>query len=103
MNIGVLAGLIVDVIVITLVILYVVGRQRVTKARRYAVTLRNNEGAFIALCTERRRDRWVFEDVKITPNNPGGEYRAAAPGKLYVPVANILYYQEISEVSNVSQ
>lgn len=73
--------------------------QRVTKAQRYAVTLRNNEGAFIALCTEKRWDRWVFEDVRITPSNPGGAVVQAAPGKLYVPKSNILYYQEMANVA----
>lgn len=82
---------------------YCVIGEFVTRAHRYAVTLKNNEGAFIALCTQKRWGRWTFEDVKITPTNPGGEYRTAAPGKLYVPTANILYYQEITEVANVSQ
>jgi hypothetical protein len=101
---------VVLVVLISLILVMVVSimgyalvGQYVTRARRYAVTLKNNEGAFIALCTQKRWGRWTFEDVKITPSNPGGEYRAAAPGKLYVPTANILYYQEISEVANVSQ
>lgn len=81
---------------------YALVGQFVTKARRYAITLKNNEGAFIALCTQKRWGRWTFEDVKITPTNPGGEHRAAAPGRLYVPTANILYYQEITEVAHVS-
>lgn len=101
---------IVLIVLMALILIMVVGiltyclvGQFVMRARRYAVTLKNNEGAFIALCTQKRWGRWTFEDVKITPTNPGGEYRAAAPGKLYVPTANILYYQEISEVANVSQ
>jgi hypothetical protein len=81
---------------------YALVAQFVTRARRYAVTLKNNEGAFIALCIQKRWGRWTFEDVKITPLNPGGEHRAAAPGKLYVPTSNILYYQEITEVRGVS-
>lgn len=101
---------VVLVVLMSLILLMVAGTvgyalvgEFVTKARRYAITLKNNEGAFIALCTQKRWGRWTFEDVKITPTNPGGEYRAAASGKLHVPTANILYYQEISEVRNVSQ
>lgn len=101
---------IVLIVLMALIFIMVVGitgycliGQFVTRARRYAITLKHNEGAFIALCTQKRWGRWTFEDVKITPTNPGGEYRAAAPGKLYVPTSNILYYQEISEVANVSQ
>lgn len=101
---------VVMIVLMALILLMVLGigtycviGEFVTRARRYAVTLKNNEGAFIALCTQKRWGRWTFEDVKITPTNPGGEYRAAAPGKLYVPTANILYYQEITEVANVPQ
>lgn len=100
----VLVVLISLILVMVLSILtYCLVGQYVTKARRYAITLKNKEGAFVALCTQKRWGRWTFEDVRITPTNPGGEYRAAASGKLHVPTANILYYQEISEVANVSQ
>ena len=71
------------------------------RARRYAVTLKHNEGSFVALCTRRHWDRWTFEDVRITPTNPGGPVVQAAPGQLYVPYRNILYYQEIVETANV--
>jgi len=84
-------------------VVYVFGKPpSVTKAVRYAVTLRNNEGAFVALCTQKRWDHWTFVDVKITPTNPGGAYAAAAPGELYVPRRNILYYQQIVETANVA-
>lgn len=73
------------------------------KARRYAVTLKHNEGAFIALCVKKRWDRWTFEDVTITPKNPGGAYMAAAPGQLHIPYRNILYYQEIQETANATE
>jgi hypothetical protein len=76
---------------------------RITKAHRYAVTLKHNEGAFIALCTRKRWDRWTFEDVRITPTNPGGAVVQAAPGSLHVPYRNILYYQEIQETTNVDE
>ena len=72
------------------------------KALRYAVTLVQNEGAFIGLCIERRRDYWTFVDVKVTPVNPSQPYVEAAPGALYVPTRNILYYQEIQEVANAA-
>lgn len=75
----------------------------VQKAVRYAVTLRNNDGAFIALCVKKRCDTWTFEDVRIAPMNPGGPYVPAAPGPLHVPTRNILYYQEITEVANATQ
>lgn len=90
-------------IMVSGIMVYSLVQQYVSKARRYAITLKNNEGAFIALCTQKRWGRWTFEDVKITPTNPGGAYRQAAPGRLHVPTANILYYQEITEVANVSQ
>lgn len=82
---------------------YCLWGQSVSKAVRYAITLTNKEGAFVALCTEKHRDRWVFEDVRITPANPGGPVVHAAPGKLHVPKRNILYYQEITEVSDATQ
>lgn len=69
------------------------------KAHRYAVTLKHNEGAFIALCTRKRWNYWTFTDVKITPTNPGGAVQQAAPGDLHVPYRNILYYQEIANVA----
>lgn len=73
------------------------------KAVSYAVTLVRNEGAFIGLCTEKRRDYWTFVDVRVQPTNPGGAVVAAAPGELYVPYRNILYYQEIQETANVAE
>lgn len=103
MNVVLVVLLSVILLMVFSILSYALVQQYVTKARRYAVTLRNNEGAFLALCTQKRWGRWTFEDVKITPTNPGGEYRAMAPGKLHVPTANILYYQEITEVANVSQ
>lgn len=75
----------------------------VQKALRYAVTLKHNDGAFIALCTKKRYNTWTFEDVRIAPMNPGGPYVPAAPGPLHVPTRNILYYQEITEVANATQ
>lgn len=77
--------------------------QRVNKAQRFAITLVNNEGAFVALRTEKHWDRWTFEDVRLTPANPGGPVQHAAPGKLHVPRRNILYYQEIQETANVAE
>lgn len=71
------------------------------KARRYAITLKRNEGAFIGLCVKRRWDHWTFEDVRVQPTNPGGAVIQAAPGSLHVPYRNILYYQEIVETANV--
>jgi hypothetical protein len=75
----------------------------IKKARRYAITLKNNEGAFVALCTKKRWDRWTFVDVKLQPTNPGGVVMQAAPGQLFVPYRNILYYQEIQETANVTE
>jgi hypothetical protein len=83
--------------------LYYVVRQRVTKAVRYAITLTNNQGSFVALCTQKRWDTWVFEDVFVTPTNPGGPVQKAADGRLHVPRRNILYYQEIVEVAGATQ
>lgn len=103
MNVGVALGIASWLLVILVAVVVYVRSKRVYKAQRFAVTLINNEGAFIALRTETHGDRWVFEDVKITPTNPGAAYQAAAPGKLHVPTRNILYYQEIQEVSNATQ
>jgi hypothetical protein len=101
---------VVLVVMVSIIFLFVVSiagyaviSEFVSRAKRYAVTLKNNEGAFIGLCTQKRWGRWTFEDVRITPLNPGGAYQAAAPGKLYVPTSNILYYQLITEVANVPQ
>lgn len=82
-------------------VVYFVGFR--AKAVRYAVTLKNNEGSFLALCIKKRLGRWTFVDVRLTPNNPGGAVLAAAPGELYVPYRNILYYQEIQENANVAE
>lgn len=96
-------------VVVTCALIFIAGSvfvylgHSVRKAQRYAITLVNNEGSFVALCTERRWDRWVFEDVRLTPSNPGGPVQHAAPGKLYVPKRNILYYQEIQEIANVAE
>jgi hypothetical protein len=73
------------------------------KVHRYAVTLKRNEGAFIALCTGKRWDYWTFEDIRITPTNPGAAVMQAAPGQLHVPYRNILYYQEIQETANADE
>lgn len=69
------------------------------KARNYAVTLKNNEGSFVGLCVKRRWDIWTFVDVRIMPANPGAAVMQAAPGELYVPYRNMLYYQEIANVA----
>lgn len=73
--------------------------QKVTKAVRIAVTLKHNEGAFVALRVEKYWDRWVFEDVKIIPAMPNQAVAEAAPGRLHVPKRNILYYQEIENAA----
>lgn len=72
------------------------------EAVRYAVTLKHGEGAFIGLCIGKRMDRWIFVDVQLVPSNPGGPVQQAAPGELFVPPRNILYYQEIQETANVA-
>lgn len=81
------------------IVRFLVWDRRSLKARRYAVTLKNNEGAFIGLCVKRRWDYWTFVDVKIVPTNPGAAVAQAAPGELYVPYRNMLYYQEIANVA----
>lgn len=73
------------------------------KALRYAVTLKHSEGAFIGLCTEKRRGHWTFVDVKVIPLNPVEAAPQMAPGVLHVPYRNILYYQEIQETANATQ
>lgn len=68
-----------------------------TKAQRFAVTLKGNEGAFVGLRVEKHWDRWTFEDIKL-PQQPGAFTAEVAPGRLHVPTRNILYYQELANV-----
>jgi hypothetical protein len=67
------------------------------KAQRYAVTLKQNEGAFVGLRVEKHWKHWTFEDIKL-PQQPGAHVAEVAPGRLHVPVRNILYYQELANV-----
>lgn len=69
------------------------------KAEYFAVTLVRNQGSFVGLCIKRRYGTWTFVDVKVMPSNPGAPVSQAAPGELYVPYRNILYYQEIANVA----
>jgi hypothetical protein len=62
-----------------------------------AVTLRENEGAFVGLRVEKHWKHWTFEDIKL-PQQPGAHVAEVAPGRLHVPVRNILYYQELANV-----
>lgn len=68
------------------------------KAVQYAVTLKQNQGAFIGLCIEKRRDTWTFVDVRVQPVNHGGPVEHVEH-TLHVPYRNILYYQEIANVA----
>lgn len=68
-----------------------------SKAQRYAVTLKGNEGAFVGLRVEKRWNYWTFEDIKL-PQQPGAFTAEVAPGRLHVPKRNILYYQELANV-----
>lgn len=98
----IVAAVLISVSVV-LLIRGIVWRLTDKRVRRYAVTLKNNEGAFVALCTKRRWDRWTFEDIKIVPASPGAPVVTAAPGSLHVPYRNILYYQEIQEAANATE
>lgn len=73
------------------------------KARKYAVTLRSNQGAFVGLCVKKYWGTWHFVDVRLLPDTPGGPVAQAAPGTVYVPYRNILYYQEIQETANATE
>lgn len=67
------------------------------KATHLCVTLKHNEGVFIALRVERHWDRWVFEHGKTVPQIPGMDPQDIA-GRIHVPCKNILYYQEMPNV-----
>lgn len=106
MNVEVALGIVQLLVAITLLVTvayWIFLRKNAKEAVRYAVTLTHSEGAFIGLCVEKHRDRWVFVDVKAVPTNPGAAVMEAAPGTLHVPYRNILYYQEIQETANATE
>lgn len=86
----VIAGLVVMALLGIVYIRY--GSPR--KARRFCVTLKQNEGVFIALRTEKHWDYWVFEKGQMVVKKPN-EQSEPILGRIHVPVRNIAYYQEL--------
>lgn len=70
---------------------------KVVECQRMCITLKNNEGEFIGLCTEQTPKRWTFEDATTVPEKGGGPVESI-DGVLRVPYENILHYQELTEV-----
>ncbi len=71
----------------------------VVECQRMCITLKNNEGEFIGLCTEMSSKRWTFEQVVTVPETRG-EAGEAVEGVLHVPPENILFHQILTEVHN---
>jgi hypothetical protein len=68
----------------------------ITKAirRRFAVTLKGNEGVFSGVLTEHDRDVLVFEQCQTVPGNEGGTPNPIK-GRVFVERSSIAYLQEI--------
>lgn len=63
--------------------------------KRFAVTLRANEGAFSGVLTEFDRDVYVFEQCQTVPIKEG-ETVAPIKGRVFVPCDTISYLQDLS-------
>lgn len=63
------------------------------ECKRLCITLKNNEGVFIALCVEKTSKRWTFENGQTV-----GQKSTPILGRIHVPYRNILYYQELPNV-----
>jgi len=73
-------------------------RDRIIKRalrRRYAVTLRNNEGTFAGVLTDTDATTWVFENCSTIPKSPG-ETPEPIVGRVFVDRAQVSYLQELS-------
>lgn len=62
--------------------------------RRYAVTLKQNEGAFAGVLTDSDADMWVFEQCSTIPKQPG-ETPESIPGRVFIERSGVAYLQEL--------
>jgi hypothetical protein len=85
----------------TMIRLQTASEAKVVECQRMCVTLKNNEGEFIGLCTEMSSKRWTFEQAVTVPNTRG-EQGEPIDGTLHVPPGNILFHQILTEVHNAT-
>lgn len=72
-------------------------RERLIKnavRRRFAVTLKQNEGAFAGVLTDSDAVIWVFEQCSTIPKVPG-ETPEPIQGRVFVDRAQVAYLQEL--------
>lgn len=62
--------------------------------RRFAVTLRANEGSFSGVLTEFDRDVYVFEQAQTVPTKDG-ETVVPIRGRVFVPRDTVSYLQDL--------
>ncbi len=62
--------------------------------RRFAVTLKNNEGTFAGVLTETDASTWVFEQCSTIPKQPG-ETPEPITGRIFVERSQVAYLQEL--------
>jgi small nuclear ribonucleoprotein (snRNP)-like protein len=62
--------------------------------RRFAVTLKQNEGVFSGVLTEFDRDVYVFEQCQTIPGNDGGT-PSPILGRVFVERTNLAYLQDL--------
>lgn len=62
--------------------------------RRFAVTLRANEGSFSGVLTEFDRETFVFEQCQTVPSREG-ETVAPIAGRVFVDRGTVAYLQAI--------
>ena len=62
--------------------------------RRFAVTLRDNEGTFAGVLTDTDAVTWVFEQCSTVPK-AAGETPEPIQGRVFVDRAAVAYLQEL--------
>lgn len=71
-------------------------RKLINKAvrRRFAVTLKQNEGIFAGVLTESDSETWVFEQCSTVPKAVG-ETPEPIQGRVFVDRSQVAYIQEL--------
>lgn len=62
--------------------------------RRFAVTLKQNEGSFAGVLTDSDPVMWVFEQCSTVPSQPG-ETPEPIQGRVFIDRAQVAYLQEL--------
>jgi len=62
--------------------------------RRFAVTLRGNEGVFAGVLTDTDPVTWVFEQCSTVPK-AAGETPEPIQGRVYIDRSQVAYIQEL--------